>query len=139
MENLWKINHHFPINVFRRSRELGILLADLFEQLTREDINKANAVESDLKNTFPWMAEVALDSRDAVSDAIKDRFMQLVKAEKWDAEKWDAGQLIADHMFGVAIGLTKEKEIEQDKYTVFGKALINVYKWLDGGCVQNKN
>jgi hypothetical protein len=86
------------------------MLADIFDNFTRnsillnhvllkkEDLNKAMGVEPYLKNTFPWMAEVALDSRDAVADAIKDRFTQLVKADKRDA-----GQVIADHMIVLAI------------------------------------
>jgi hypothetical protein len=101
-------------------------LVAIFKQLTRNDTAKAKAVESDLKKTFPWIADVAFDSDEAVSKAVEGRFTQLAKADKRDV-----GVAIADTVIGMFTSMTKMKEIDRDQNAVLVKALSHVFKRLD--------
>jgi hypothetical protein len=107
---------------------MGEALVDAFQHMTLNDTAKAEAVESDLKKTFPWMAAVDLDSPENLTETIRERFMQ-----RSSADERDLAEMAADHLITKFSILAKVNQLDRDQYTVLGKALNHLFKWLDEG------
>jgi hypothetical protein len=106
---------------------MGELLVEIFKELTTNDTDEAEFVDSEVKTSFPWMADVDLASREAVTKAIRERFTRRV-----DADLRSEGEIFADQLIAGIGMLAMERLFPHPKEgRVFGEMMIHLFKWLN--------